>query len=135
MSEQTPGGLTPEQELEQASHEIRTVALAEWGWPPSSPRYQALLRWASVMRGAVDTVQAQAQRIAELEAAQGWQPIETAPKDGTAMLVYPHLNGCGAVARLTRYGQWLTLPGRYTVHPTHWMPLPAPPATEDGATR
>jgi hypothetical protein len=38
-------------DIQQAEHEIRTVALVEWGWP-SGPRRDALVRWASVLREA-----------------------------------------------------------------------------------
>jgi len=77
----------------------------------------------------------------------GWQPIETAPKDGRDMLLW---NGeCQCV------GAWATESDRYgnvtpqtwhsvgpTVYgpddatidppPTHWMPLPAPPQAPEG---
>lgn len=63
-----------------------------------------------------------------------WQPIETAPKDGTAILAYAPDIGRGF------YGvaQWAhsdpdfpqTVPGwfwPFAIRPTHWMPLPPPP--------
>lgn len=69
--------------------------------------------------------------------AQGWQPIETAPKDGAPVLLYADHK-----IYLAEYeeGYWVT--GRiadqayhgYSKHnlclfpdPTHWMSLPAPP--------
>jgi hypothetical protein len=75
-----------------------------------------------------------------------WQPIETAPKDGTAVLLYAnrfgwadgyaivcasyHVNQWriyGAAGGHPRVGkknetQWLD-----EVQPTHWQPLPLPP--------
>ncbi len=62
-----------------------------------------------------------------------WQPIETAPKDGTFILV---TNGdLYAVAAwlagiLTSEQDWSVsfgagLPGKFK--PSHWMPLPKPP--------
>lgn len=72
-----------------------------------------------------------------------WQPIETAPKDGTPILVYGqperHPNLQSWFERPTRIvaawepldeafcivgGDWM---GPF-VAPTHWMPLPVPPA-------
>jgi hypothetical protein len=70
----------------------------------------------------------------------GWRPIETAPKDGTEVLLYCPEQG---VAR----GRWndcryASNPRPYWTNdaerlfgvsrtrsdqPTHWMPLPAPP--------
>ena len=65
----------------------------------------------------------------------GWQPVETAPKDGTVVLVWtrtgPHL---AAYLRLRPEG-WMEKDGSYlltedtTGLPTHWMPLPVPPAS------
>ena len=70
-------------------------------------------------------------------APSGWQPIETAPRDGTNVLL---VNRKGNMAT----GLWMSGPigtgwvlrgGSapnvfFNEHhgPTHWMPLPAPPA-------
>lgn len=48
-------------ELRQAEHEIRTVALIEWGWPESSPRQAAMRRWAGAIREALALLDASAQ--------------------------------------------------------------------------
>lgn len=63
-----------------------------------------------------------------------WQPIESAPKDGTAFLVHGGIarwhvgdDGAGAWFSITGY----EYPGRLIMWPvTHWMPLPAPPEGE-----
>jgi hypothetical protein len=59
--------------------------------------------------------------------AQGWQDIETAPKDGTeVLLLFP--------SDTKRTGYWAKSIQRWSVDavvsmplPTHWMPLPEPP--------
>lgn len=83
---------------------------------------------------------------AKLLAPYQWQPIETAPKDGTAILIS---NGKGAwVAKYKDVYQsgfkpnnpWLSLmlnkdhiPKRLQFGgPTHWMPLPSTEAIEKG---
>ena len=79
--------------------------------------------------------------IEELEARNQWQPIETAPKDGTEVDLWGvnhlHYNKIGvrlnniAWGRVTdwigrEYEDWQTGRGE-DFEPTHWMPLPQPP--------
>lgn len=87
-----------------------------------------------------------------------WQPIETAPKNGTPVLVwapnsrgdaegwfrraqlgcaiasYSGIFGGGWYGDLVRFEYGWESTGSYTVdirlEPTHWMPLPGPPPTE-----
>jgi hypothetical protein len=57
-----------------------------------------------------------------------WRPIETAPRDGTTILV-----GRWDGAMATIYNDhWAEEPGCWcdsspSFQPTHWMPLPEPP--------
>lgn len=63
-----------------------------------------------------------------------WQPIETAPKDGTPVLLF---TGEGILEAYYLYGEWnqsachSTYEGAGGVviscKPTHWMPLPEAP--------
>lgn len=62
-----------------------------------------------------------------------WMPIETAPKDGTSILIFePCSNRC-LYNRIyvVHYSDksWAESDGEmYSVfYPTHWMPLPNPP--------
>jgi hypothetical protein len=68
-----------------------------------------------------------------------WQPIETAPKDGTRVLVYSNdkrqaVAYCDLInmggfydepIRVWNVNGWLS--GDTGFIPTHWMPLPEPP--------
>ena len=83
-------------------------------------------------------IDAQAGRIAELEAAQPerqpmqWQPIETAPRDGTAILVSEG-RSCYCVEWIEEFDWWAVDDnklGPFRLRgqaPIHWMPLPPPP--------
>ena len=66
-----------------------------------------------------------------------WQPIETAPKDGTRILAYGKLGfepapGIGTVT-WNWPGHWECSPSEATEYSaetcelTHWMPFPEPP--------
>lgn len=60
-----------------------------------------------------------------------WEPIETAPKDGTDVLVFaPSLYGENKFqVAYCFYGQlWEYGYEGTPITPTHWMPLPKPPA-------
>jgi hypothetical protein len=64
----------------------------------------------------------------------GWKPIETAPKDGTIILISPR-PGLAKYLGTVRIGKWAERNGRWSfgevagrnVDPTHWQPLPEPP--------
>ena len=69
-----------------------------------------------------------------------WQPIDTAPKDGTPILAYraDHYgkfgNCCVTYWRTNKNGNSYTGFGEFNPTywpPTHWMPLPKPPAETD----
>ena len=61
-----------------------------------------------------------------------WQPIETAPKDGTHVLMYRDLCIAEAWWQLDVFGKYYEWGGHGWSYPewdqpTHWMPKPAPP--------
>lgn len=66
-----------------------------------------------------------------------WQPIETAPKDGTEILVCApsHGKGPGQFVVIVTFldGEWTTDRNSFDHSiwpPTHWMPLPHPPSSD-----
>ena len=59
-----------------------------------------------------------------------WQPIETAPKDGTRIIVADARNVWCNVSweKMKRApDRWAAVFGPIPIEPTHWMPLPPPP--------
>ena len=85
-------------------------------------------------------------RLQIVEEASRWRPIETAPKDGTHILLYyPERDCCigGSYVEITdgdwetgykRWMEWQVDDELYVgdegYSPTHWMPLPTPPQGE-----
>jgi len=88
-------------------------------------------------------------RCASADRAAGWQPIETAPKDGTQVMLTngaivaqgwweheePYIREERDIegyymgqAEHDGFDGWLDCEGGMTPDPTHWMPLPPPPA-------
>lgn len=68
-----------------------------------------------------------------------WQPIETAPKDLSAVLIWnpSTAQGKGAVfvgiymaVRGEGEPSWMCFPSSVRAEPTHWMPIPSPPLPE-----
>lgn len=82
-------------------------------------------------------------------AAREWQPIETAPKDGSQFLVWTNRIGFSVVTHdvenpmpvhIVPSGHHLLINegkhGPYPLrgdYPTHWMPLPAAPTPDQGS--
>lgn len=70
-----------------------------------------------------------------------WQPIETAPKDGSRILVYGEETMLAVVwgpyydfkpvqgSEKMGWTIWDADVGGEAIHPTHWQPLPPPPNT------
>lgn len=59
-----------------------------------------------------------------------WQPIETAPKDGTPIYgIWLDGKWTGGQMRWNDMWEdaWVHDTGDHICHPTHWMPLPEPP--------
>lgn len=73
-----------------------------------------------------ESSRAELTRLYALAAAPAvtWRPIETAPKDGTELLIFDPVDGPARAHWSTH--NWYA--GTYVAAPTHWMPLPAPPA-------
>jgi len=78
--------------------------------------------------------------VARLKAGRGWQPIETAPKDGTLILVSFGAKGVRAVyweddlwcVDDDKHGPYPLRGYSYSTFtaPTHWMPMPEKPSEE-----
>ena len=68
-----------------------------------------------------------------------WQPIETAPKDGTHFLVWDSFYGIriGRAHIRHDHDDWLSYMDGHKgsskggIRATHWMPLPAPPQKDE----
>jgi hypothetical protein len=77
---------------------------------------------AADLHAAIDQLSALAEK-----AEQAWRQIESAPKDDGSLLIADAV--AGAVGESHWIGDsWWTLDGDRWVSPTHWRPLPAPPA-------
>lgn len=66
-----------------------------------------------------------------------WQPIETAPKDGTPILCFTPDEQFSPITGIDvlwfENGDWLYNANIVLDPPTHWMPLPPPPTqAEEG---
>ncbi len=79
--------------------------------------------------------------IASLRKQNEWQPIETAPRDGTYILVtrcpattrppISKVSWSAGRARIPAWRIWNGATGRLGYGPTHWMPLPQPPKVKE----
>ena len=119
--------------------ETIVAVLTDWLHPDNGPPT------ASGILAMADEI---GHRAREAGMVREWEPIETAPKDGTQFLAMLS-NGWYSLLRARstdRYSHWVgsgetppiveTHPAdtdwekTYTILATHWMPLPAPPLPE-----
>ena len=58
-----------------------------------------------------------------------WQPIASAPFDGTRVLLFREgwVEHTAAAYWDMNWREWITVGGNVFTGPTHWMPLPEPP--------
>jgi hypothetical protein len=148
-----PWSVAPTQEVVNAAGVVLADIAGGYWWeserPPIGPN--------SVLMAAAPDLLAEVIRLraALLDAATRWQPIATAPKDGTAVLViqdtWTGLDSGRAekcMSHNTYVAEWW--PGERNgagawicymdakqdpecpVKPTHWMPLPDAPAAQEG---
>ena len=64
---------------------------------------------------------------------KGWQPIETAPKDGTEIIARDDDGAVYGAAWDAESEAWRAICGQpvvYAPEPSKWMPLPEPPEAE-----
>ena len=104
--------------LEAVARAIHEIAWPYYVWREDSNNTAKAVAWATAA-------------IAAYEAAQ-WQPIETAPTDGTPILAYEPGEVPCVVQALRYQGHLIWQACCYDMaglnKPTHWRPLPPPPA-------
>ena len=59
-----------------------------------------------------------------------WQPIETAPKDGSHFLGAEFWDNKWWYEEIWYSHTWKFGGGNFLTKPSHWMPLPKPPVAE-----
>ncbi len=92
----------------------------------------SIQRWPAVTAGDPDPLRLLA-TITALKAERVWQPIETAPRDGSRFLAFQRGDGdqrfeCWWQDDFGIWSGWMD-DWDGEPEPTHWMPLPTPPET------
>ncbi len=128
------------QEVEMIAKDLRALAAAPVAGVVPMPQNadeaagMAMLGEAWLRANAPDRLRAP---VGQAEDAARWQPIETAPQDGTAIFAFWEAEG-GSVSRhcygltLMDSGIWVGADDsevRYA-EPTHWQPLAPPPLAQ-----
>lgn len=98
--------------LREAERTVASIA-AMLGWGNVPPR--------ETLERDINALKARAQKD-----APAWQPIETAPKDGTWVLVHHRNWTLPEVAQCCERGYWQSW--NESFRPDHWMPIPPVPA-------
>jgi hypothetical protein len=127
-----------------AREELTNARLAVNDWHACATQDE-LNRWRQVQLRLIDAAKAvgRAETARSIAAApvpcaaspaDEWQPIETAPKDGTQVWAWDDERGSNPALFACEAEAWLITYDDAVIHPTLWMPLPTPPrATGEGA--
>ena len=116
-------GTNPLDEIEALAETLRKAA-ADW----SAKTGIKLPYWKSLAASAIPALRAQL-------AGEGWRTMESAPVHkgvlaawdaGRSWIIQPCIQ--------SENGTWMTKWDSDIVHPTHWRPLPAPPAPAETET-
>ncbi len=87
-----------------------------------------------------------ARELLAMKELSGWQPIDTAPKDGTYVIVRqagvlePSMTICSFDKEWGEHGWWMCCDGKNPELPlrgpcpSEWMPLPNPPRSDEPVT-
>jgi hypothetical protein len=103
-----------------------------------SPAYRALLDELAFRLGARGGAEETLAMVLRVVRAEQWQPIETAPRDNHARMVWcPEAMNIYIVTWWQQENAWAHFGGAGRIlmeAPTHWMPLPSPPSIRALAT-
>lgn len=128
--------------MAEENAELTAVFVAQSGaYMRAKQRWQIATGKEGTWPDRADLVVWLLERVEKLEAALDeakWQPIETAPRDGTMFLGFIDNKGEDFNEMLVMFCKrdsepfWTTHSDDHIgMNPTHWMPLPAPPATKE----
>jgi len=120
-----------DEKLREALKAYMVPSRSMHAWLNPGDLTEAYAAMRAVLAPLLDQARAEGRRE-----AGAWQPIETAPKDGTVILAWiPAHEGDKPEVAPVRWqshvtGRWVHDASDWTLEapmPTHWQPLPAPP--------
>jgi hypothetical protein len=108
------------------------------GWNEAMSKMLAALKWAATVIRPGSDLRAdmdEAIRLGEEALTRpdsGWQPIDSAPKDGTCVLIDDNDPDCDPVVAFYQGGRWLVRWDHEEYGaPARWAPLPEPPSPRE----
>ena len=134
--------MTPEELLKEVGEPVLYAEFAEdGGWLGDASEYadhleepHALFTSDQVSAAIIKATKPLEEKLTKAEQRAEWQPISTAPKDGTVFLGYKlgQFRECYKVPRddcdMWCFGGVSGADDLFpNIKPTHWMPLPTPP--------